>query len=74
MSNLVGIPNIKQRQYRWTGGLDLSLGDDVISTEHMSRADNVEYGTNNVLKKCDGIREIFHGTAQYRGIETGLSI
>jgi hypothetical protein len=59
MSKRQGIDNITRREYRWTGGLDYSLAEDVISSEHMSRADNVEYGTNNILKKCDGIRTVF---------------
>ena len=59
MSNLQGIQGIQAFTTRFSGGLDLSLPEESISTECLSRADNVEYSTNGVLQKCDGIRAVF---------------
>lgn len=59
MSELVGNSKVRRQEFRFTGGLDYSTSPETISPECMTRADNVEYSVNGVLKKADGITALF---------------
>lgn len=59
MSKLVAIPDVKRADFKLTGGLDYSTSPEAISSECMTRADNVEYNANSILMKAEGIVPLF---------------